>query len=150
MEAHFCAFHVSNIPCYYPPTRYYQPHQGRGTGSARTHEGARATRMVPTLHDPPSLWGALKRTEGVPTPPLPSTFCRKKSENHAGIARQRFGASWRRCRRSGAYLHPVSITPTPRETRVTPWKLSGAQDECKWENNRRCARFLHVQRPQLY
>ena len=73
METHFC----SVILAYAPPMQCQQPHQARGTQSAKTHEGARTTSAVLALQSSPSLWGSLERTEGVPTPPLHQKLCMK-------------------------------------------------------------------------
>ena len=54
----------------------------------------------------------------------------KKDNNHAGVAR-----------RSGAHMHPISITLIPRESRATPWKVSGPMEKGKWQTRRRCALF---------
>ena len=55
-----------------------------------------------------------------------------KCENKAGIVRQRFSASWRCWRRSGAYMCPVSIAPTPRESNGTSWRVSAWYVGWKW------------------
>jgi hypothetical protein len=56
--------------------------------------------------------------------PLCCNVSAKKSGNDASVVRERFGASWRRCWRSGANLHPISHAPTPRESTETPWQVS--------------------------
>src|SRR5712691_2297204 len=56
--------------------------------------------------------------------PLCHQFFANKCKNHAGVIRKHFGASWQHCQRSGANMHPISITPTPRESIETPWRVS--------------------------
>jgi len=55
--------------------------------------------------------------------------CRKyypqKHKNAAGVANKRFGASRRCWQWLGANMHPISTTPTSRESIVTPWRVSG-------------------------
>jgi hypothetical protein len=62
----------------------------------------------------------------------------KKYKKPGNIARRRFGASWRCCWRSGAYLLLTSFAPAPRESLGTPWKVSAFQLQCKVVNGRHC------------
>ena len=59
LEALFNIFHVSGTLPHCPHTQPHHPHQLGGTGSAKTHGGARTTTVVLALHIPPSLWGGV-------------------------------------------------------------------------------------------
>src|SRR5712691_4198296 len=67
--------HICTRSCSRPlsgsPERLPGKFQGaRGTGSAKTRKGARATHVVLALSGLPPPWGSMERTEGVPRPPL--------------------------------------------------------------------------------
>ena len=52
----------------------------RGTGSAKTREGARTTTVVLALPDPQSQWGDVEQIEGVIPPPLRFFICQKMAK----------------------------------------------------------------------
>ena len=133
MDTHFCAFHIASALTQRPHTQHHQHHQSGGMGSAKTCEGARTMSMVLALHAPQSQWGGMEQTEGALTP-LCHGILHHKCKNHVGVARQCFGTSWQHCGQSGAYLHPISNTPTPRESYETPWGVSMYLMDCGQRN----------------
>jgi hypothetical protein len=71
---------------------------------------------------------------GLPTPPgqiytrqmgLYAPLQQKKILKPGNVAAWHFSASWRRCRRLGAYLHPISVVVTSREFLVALWSILG-------------------------
>jgi len=150
MGAHLCDLYVGASTSYYPPTPPQQFHPIRSKGNAKTRRwptpppGSRAPAAPQQRR---AIWDKqipLQRC-------LPAGFRLKKSKNAAGVARTRFGASWRRWWWSGANMHPISMAPTPRESSGTPWKVSCCYQEFKWWIPSCCALFLRVQhRPFFY
>jgi hypothetical protein len=149
MEAHFCCFYVGASLSCRPHTPPLQAHHIRGTGSAKTRGWPTTTTCVPGPCTPQrrrATWNEQRR----PPRHHHHAISTKNKNNAAGIARMRFGASWRCRRRLGAIMRSISTAPAPRESNGTPWRVLSRQVEWKGVIPQCCALFSSAQHWQLY